>query len=331
MAKYYATIAGLPNIGVDDRKLPIQTDALQAELREVLTKRDRRLLDLLLMEQEIPQILKIIDAWLSDDSIHWEDDPSEIELTPPESIESIETIDLEELADYIIAVQQRTKRPRTKRLPDFIKEYLEMRLPDPEQEEELEEQRAELREALQQAEQPYSIWQLRLEQDKLMAMYYDYLMQQRNSFVAEWAEFNLNIKNILAAYTSRQLGFDPKEYIIGDGVLQHNLRTSQAADFSITEELCPQIKQLVSISHEKDIARREQLIDRLRWEWLEEQTFFKPFDIEYLLAYYLELEILERWVSLNEETGEQIFRQIVSQLKHESTTSLEEFKRKQKK
>ena len=43
------------------------------------------------------------------------------------------------------------------------------------------------------------------------------------------------------------------------------------------------------------------------------------------------LEILERWVSLNEETGEQVFRQIVSQLKHESTTSLEEFKRKQKK
>ena len=62
MAKYYATIAGLPNIGVDDRKLPIQTDALQAELRQELTKRDRRLLDLLLMEQEIPQILETINA-----------------------------------------------------------------------------------------------------------------------------------------------------------------------------------------------------------------------------------------------------------------------------
>ncbi|WP_308559499.1 DUF2764 family protein [uncultured Porphyromonas sp.] len=328
MAKYYATIAGLPNIGVDDRKLPIQTDALQAELRQELTKRDRRLLDLLLMEQEIPQILATINAWLSDDSIHWEDDPSEIELEPKEPLE---TIDAKELADYIIAVQQRTKRPRTKQLPDFIKEYIEMRLPDPELEEELEEERAEMREELQQAEEPYTIWQLRLEQDKLMAMYYDYLIHQKNRFVAEWAEFNLNIKNILAAYTSRQLGFDPKEYIIGGGTLQHHLRTSQAADFSITEELFPQIQQLVNISREEDIARREQLIDRLRWDWLEEQTFFKPFDIEYLLAYYLELEILERWVSLNEETGEQVFRQIVSQLKHESTTSLEEFKRKQKK
>ena len=48
----------------------------------------------------------------------WEDDPSEIELEPKEPLE---TIDAQELADYIIAVQQRTKRPRTKHLPDFIK------------------------------------------------------------------------------------------------------------------------------------------------------------------------------------------------------------------
>ena len=328
MAKYYATISGLPNIGVDDRKLPIQTDVLRTDLRQVLTKHDRHLLDLLLMEHEILLILETINAWITDETIQWGDDPSEIVLTPQHTLE---TIDSQELANYIIATQQRCKRPHTKRLPAFIKEYVEMRLPDPEHADDLTEEQAERHEALQQSEHPYSLRQLRLEQDKLMAMYYDYLMTQKNSFIAEWAKFNLNIKNVLAAYTSRLLGFDPKEYIIGDGILQHNLRTSQASDFGITEDMCPQIQQLVNISHEEDIAHREQLIDRLRWQWLEEQTFFKPFDIESLLAYYLELEILERWVALNEETGEQIFRQIVSQLKHESTTSLEEFKRKQKK
>lgn len=328
MAKYYATIAGLPNIGVDDRKLPISVDALQEELKEVLTPQDRKLLDLLLLEQELPLILDTIDRWLSDDTISWDDSPEEIVLP---SLHHIECVDMEQLAGYLIAVRQRTRRPRVATVPSFIKRYLEERLPDPEQSDLIEESRERMAEELRESERPYTHTQLRLEQDRLTSMYYDHLVHHRVEFVAAWAEFNLHIRNILAAYTTRQLKLDPKEYIVGDGEIEHLLRTSQAGDFAITAELFPPIQQLVNISHEDDIARREQLLDRLRWEWLDDYTFDKPFDIESLLAYFLQLEILERWVSLNEEKGEQIFRQIVSQLKHQSTASLDEFKRKQKK
>ncbi len=52
---------------------------------------------------------------------------------------------------------------------------------------------------------------------------------------------------------------------------------------------------------------REKKVDLLKWEWLEEHTFFKPFDIESVFAYLLKLEMIERWVMLDKATGEKDF------------------------
>lgn len=56
-------------------------------------------------------------------------------------------------------------------------------------------------------------------------------------------------------------------------------------------------------------------MDLLKWEWLEEHTFFKPFDIESVFAYLLKLEMIERWVMLDKATGEKTFREIVGAMK----------------
>ena len=149
--------------------------------------------------------------------------------------------------------------------------------------------------------------------------------------MAEWAELNLNINNVLALHTVRSLGWEAEQYIVGDNLIARKLRESKGKDFGISAEELPVLPQLNAIAAETDIARRERLIDVLRWNWLEEQTFFKPFDVEVLLAYYLQLAIIERWLSLNEKTGEETFRQIVKDLKKQSTGALQEFKRNQKK
>ena len=69
----------------------------------------------------------------------------------------------------------------------------------------------------------------------------------------------------------------------------------------------------------------------MKWEWLEEHTFFKPFDIESVFAYLLKLEMIERWVMLDKVTGEKTFREIVGAMKKGSENALEEFKRNNKK
>jgi len=85
--------------------------------------------------------------------------------------------------------------------------------------------------------------------------------------------------------------------------------------------------QIVEID---DLMMREKRLDMLRWKWLDENTFFKTFDIESVIAYMLRLEMIERWVVLDKAGGEKTFRQLVSAMKQESVDTLEEFKEKNK-
>jgi hypothetical protein len=87
------------------------------------------------------------------------------------------------------------------------------------------------------------------------------------------------------------------------------------------------LPELQRIAEESDLMVREKKIDLLKWKWLEEQTFFKTFDIESVYAYLLKLEMIERWVTLDKETGDKTFREIVGAMKKGSLNTLNEFKR----
>ena len=88
----------------------------------------------------------------------------------------------------------------------------------------------------------------------------------------------------------------------------------------------PYLKDVLRIAEERDIARRERLIDLLKWQWMDEWTFVRVFDIDNVLCYYLRLEILGRWVQLDAEHGEATFRGIVHGLKGESARVLDDFR-----
>lgn len=167
-------------------------------------------------------------------------------------------------------------------------------------------------------------------EDRLAALYYAYAMKCGNQFVADWFELNLNINNMLTAITCRKHGLDKSQYIVGDNEVAEALRTSNARDFGLGNDV-EYLPALQHIAEESDLMLREKKIDTLKWNWLEEQTFFKTFDIESVFAYLLKLEMIERWVSLDKETGEKTFREIVGAMKKGSENALEEFKRNNEK
>ena len=72
---------------------------------------------------------------------------------------------------------------------------------------------------------------------------------------------------------------------------------------------------------------RERKLDLLKWNWIDENTFFNYFSIERVFAYLLQLEMIERWVSLDKVAGEKMFRSLIGGMKKESLASLDEFKR----
>ena len=155
-----------------------------------------------------------------------------------------------------------------------------------------------------------------LVEDCLAGLYYEYAMRCTNDFVASWFEFNLNTNNVLVALAARKYKLPIASFIVGDTEICQALKSSNARDFGLTTEL-DYFDQLLKISETDDLVDREKRLDQLRWKWMEDKTFFDYFSIERLYVFLLQLEIIERWISLDKEKGNQMFREIIDSLKGE--------------
>ena len=130
-------------------------------------------------------------------------------------------------------------------------------------------------------------------------------------FVSSWFGFNLTLNNILVALTARKFKLDIAPLIVGDTEVCEALRTSNARDFGLGTEV-DYLEQLVKISETEELVDREKKLDQLRWDWMEEATFFDYFTVERLFVFLLQLEMIERWISLDKEKGNQLFRSIIA-------------------
>lgn len=141
-----------------------------------------------------------------------------------------------------------------------------------------------------------------LPENRLAGLYYAYAMKCKNRFVSDWFSFNLTVNNILVALTARKYKFEVAPLIVGDTSICEALRTSTARDFGLGTEV-DYLDQLMKISEVEELVEREKKIDQLRWNWMEEATFFNYFTIERLFVFLLQLEMIERWLSLDKERG----------------------------
>jgi hypothetical protein len=210
----------------------------------------------------------------------------------------------EEFDAFYKALKNEEKLPKNKHVPSYMVEFLKSYV-DSENREDAEE----------------VLWE-----DRLAGYYYHYAMKCRNKFVSGWFELNLNINNLLTVMTCRKYGLDKNQYIVGNNDVAELLRSSNARDFGLGDEY----EYLATAQHladESDLMVRERKIDALKWQWLDEKTFYVPFDITSIFAYILKLEMIERWLTLDKTAGEKSFREIVGVMKTGSRNALDEFKR----
>ena len=155
-----------------------------------------------------------------------------------------------------------------------------------------------------------------LYENRLTTLYYAYAMKCKNRFLSSWFAFNLTVNNILAALTARKFKMEVAPLIVGDTEVCEILRTSNVRDFGLGSEV-EYWEQLVKISEMSELLDRERKIDQLRWDWMEETTFFEYFTVERLFVFLQQLEMIERWISLDKEKGSQMFRSMIAALKDE--------------
>ena len=150
-----------------------------------------------------------------------------------------------------------------------------------------------------------------------LGLYYQQGLKQRNDFVRRWFEYQMLIGNILTAATCRKHGLDVKQHVIGDNETAQLIRTSNAKDFNLPP-IVDDYAVIAAVAEESDLYVREHKIDALKWQWLEQNSFDKYFGIEQVIAYWLQVRLLNRWKALSVEQGTQAFRALLAELKKDT-------------
>ena len=288
MGKYYYLVSGLPDISLDDGKLAYTVADFRAEMEAALSAKDQKLIDLFCLKYDNANLLACLKG-------------------PDTPLDPRGRITREAFETVYKALKEEEKLPKNEAIPAYHVTFIQRYLAEEQSE--------------QKGEKAQVSWE-----DQLAALYYEAAMKAPNPFVAGWFELNLNINNVLTAITCRKYGFDKSLYIVGHNEIAEQIRTSNARDFGLSDAV-EYLPELQRIAEETDLYARERKIDLLKWKWLEEQTFFKTFDLERVFAYLLQLEMIERWVNLDKARGEQTFRELVGAMKKGSDHALEEFKR----
>ena len=155
-------------------------------------------------------------------------------------------------------------------------------------------------------------------EDEMAYQFLDYAIKTcPNRMMRRWYKLNLDITNILTAMLARSQGWSVGDFIKGEGEVQEMIRENKTKDFNLGLEF-DYIPQLMKIVDEKDPVRKEKMIDAFKWIWLDERTFFEPFDMAAVFAYLCKLEMQERWAKLDVEQGKETFQKIIDDLRSEA-------------
>ena len=144
--------------------------------------------------------------------------------------------------------------------------------------------------------------------------FYAEALKQKNRFLREYFRFDLNLRNAKVRYLNRQLSrLDDTDVMTGMGTdedmdLDIDLRRFSGGEFE--EE-----PKVAFVLGQEDLLTREKGLDDILWAKIDALTTFHYFDITAVLGYIAKLHIVDRWLSLDEEAGRELFHKLVKEVK----------------
>jgi vacuolar-type H+-ATPase subunit C/Vma6 len=151
-------------------------------------------------------------------------------------------------------------------------------------------------------------------ENQLTQLYYEHLSAVDNDFIREWYNFDLDLTNIITAINCRKHGLDIRQELIGESEINLSLIKSSARDFGLSNEF-PFLEEILRAADENDIMERERKFDLIKWKFLDDRVFFYYFTIEFVFTFIIKVDIISRWLKLDKETGEKMFRELISTVK----------------
>jgi hypothetical protein len=152
---------------------------------------------------------------------------------------------------------------------------------------------------------------------KLLKIFYEYVFKGKNTFIKQWFSFELNLKNALTALNCQSFGYPIKNQLIETKNSNvYDLLKSNRLKPDLFEEELPFAEIIFRVAESnKSMLEKEKTIDSIKWDWLDEHTFFFYFTIEKILGFIIKLQIIERWIILDTGTGKQLLKKLLNELK----------------
>jgi len=151
-------------------------------------------------------------------------------------------------------------------------------------------------------------------ENQLFTLYYEHAANTSNSFARNWFNFNKTLTNITTALLCRKYEVPHEFQVLGLDETTETIRRSHARDFGVASDF-HYVEELISITKIDNFDEREKALDKIRWDYLDEITFFEYFTIDRILAFILKLRMVERWLAIDKKHGSQLFDELLQDLK----------------
>ena len=143
--------------------------------------------------------------------------------------------------------------------------------------------------------------------DRLWDGYYEHaLASSGNQLLKAFLAFERDLRTIQAAFRARRQGLNLAEHLVGDEELVALLGRSNAEDFGLGREH-PWLEKLLAA---KDPAQTRDLVEQALWDFLAQNAGADPFDFDAILAYVIQLMMVEKRLALDEQAGMELVRQL---------------------
>ena len=144
------------------------------------------------------------------------------------------------------------------------------------------------------------------EANNLNADFYADVLSNSSKFLREYFRFDLNLRNAKVRYLNHALGRDQEEDVLTD-------RGQDEERFNGGEfEEAAKVEAALALT---SLLDREKALDDVTWEVVDSLSTFHYFDITAVMAYVAKLHIVDRWLVLDKEKGQELFRQLVKEIR----------------
>lgn len=128
--------------------------------------------------------------------------------------------------------------------------------------------------------------------------FYQEALKHKNRFIREYFAYDLDIRNTKVEFLNTSLG------------------RAAGLDIVLPERLEEQVfdgrEEVDAVLCQDDILTRERGLDDLMWNKIDEITSLDILDLDLILGFIAKLQITDRWLKLDEATGREMFRKIVT-------------------